>query len=67
LRRALAFQLLSAKTTKKPGDIAAAWLAKNSEAVLQFKRMIDEMKLRDEVDFATLTVAAQQFRSLIAN
>ena len=29
--------------------------------------MIDEMKLRDEVDFATLTVAARQLRNLISN
>ncbi len=67
LRRKLAFHLLSAKSTRKPGDIAAAWLAKNSAGVEQFKRMIDEMKLRDEVDFATLTVAARQLRNLISN
>lgn len=29
--------------------------------------MIDEMKLRDEIDFATLTVAAQEFRDLISD
>ncbi|HNP63843.1 MAG TPA: NAD-glutamate dehydrogenase [Woeseiaceae bacterium] len=67
LRRKLAFQLLSAKSSRKPGDIAAAWLTKNSDDVEQFKRMIGEMKLRDEVDFATLTVAAQQLRNLISN
>ncbi len=67
LRRELAFQLLSAKSSKKPGDVASAWLAKHAVAVEQFKRMIEEMKLRDEVDFATLTVAAAHFRSLITN
>jgi NAD-specific glutamate dehydrogenase len=29
--------------------------------------MIDEMKLRDEIDFATLTVAAQELRDLISD
>jgi NAD-specific glutamate dehydrogenase len=28
--------------------------------------MIDEMKLRDEIDFATLTVAADELRDLIS-
>lgn len=67
LRRELAFKLLSAKSNKKPGDIASSWLKKNNAAVEQFKRMIAEMQLRDEVDFATLTVAAAHLRSLIAN
>ena len=67
LRRELAFRLLSANSTRKPGAIASEWLQKRSDAVEQFKRMIEEMKLRDEVDFATLTVAAQQLRSLITH
>lgn len=67
LRRELAFNLLSARTTKDPSDVAAAWLKKHAAPVEQFKRMIDEMKLRDEIDFATLTVAAQELRNLIAN
>jgi NAD-specific glutamate dehydrogenase len=29
--------------------------------------MIEEMKLRSEIDFATLTVAAREFRDLISN
>jgi glutamate dehydrogenase len=67
LRRKLAFQLLTPRSKKEPGDIAAAWLKKHSSEVERFGNMIDEMKLRDEVDFATLTVAAQEFRDLISN
>jgi NAD-specific glutamate dehydrogenase len=29
--------------------------------------MIEEMKLRSEIDFATLTVAAQELRNLITD
>jgi glutamate dehydrogenase len=66
LRRELAFQLLTSRTKKEPGDIAEAWLKKNSAEVDRFTHMIDEMKLRDEIDFATLTVAAQELRDLIS-
>ena len=67
LRRHLAFQLLSARSKKDPGDVAAAWLKKHATAVEHYKRTIEEMKLRDVVDFATLTVAAQELRNLISN
>jgi glutamate dehydrogenase len=67
LRRRLAFQLLSARTKKEPGEIAAAWLKKHSAEVESFKSMIEEMKLRDVIDFATLTVAAQELRDLISS
>ena len=67
LRRELAFHLLAANSTRKPAAVAADWLASHRDGVEQFKRMIEEMKLRDEVDFATLTVAAQQLRSLISH
>ena len=66
LRRTLAFQLLSKHTKKDPIEIVAAWLKKNAASVDRFQHIIDEMKLRDEVDFATLTVAAQEFRELIS-
>jgi glutamate dehydrogenase len=67
LRRALAFKLITARSKKDPAHVANAWLEKNADSVQQFHRMIEEMKLRDEVDFATLTVAAQELRDLISN
>ena len=67
LRRNLAFQLLKPRSKKAASDVAATWLKKNARGVEQFKQTIDEMKLRNNVDFATLTVAAQELRDLIAD
>jgi glutamate dehydrogenase len=67
IRRKLAFQLLTPRSKKDPGSIAAAWLARHATEVDNFIGMMDEMKLRDEIDFATLSVAAQEFRDLISN
>jgi len=67
LRRKLAFQLLSPRSKKEPVVLAESWLKKKASEVDQFKHMIDEMKLRDEIDFATLTVAADELRNLISN
>ena len=67
IRRKLAFQLLSPRSKKDPGSIAATWLARHAREVDNFNSMMDEMKLRDEIDFATLSVAAQEFRDLISN
>jgi len=67
LRRALAFKLVTSRSKKDPAAVAKAWLEKNANRVQRFHGMIDEMKLRDEVDFATLTVAAQELRDLISH
>ena len=67
LRRNLAFQLLTPRSKKDPGSIATTWLARHAREVDQFNNMMAEMKLRDEIDFATLSVAAQEFRDLISN
>ena len=67
LRRELAFRLLSARSKKDPGLLAETWLKKNAEEVDRFNKMIGEMKLRDEVDFATLSVAADELQNLISN
>jgi glutamate dehydrogenase len=48
-------------------DAAAnKWLQKRQNDVQQFRTMLQEMQLRGEFDFATLSVAAQEFRKLIA-
>ncbi len=64
IRRELAFQLLTRRSKKDPGEIAQAWLDKRESGVSQFKHMIEEMKLRGDIDFATLSVAAQELRDL---
>jgi glutamate dehydrogenase len=67
LRRQLAAQLLASRSKRDMAVRVEEWLHKHAEEVTHFKRMIEEMKLRSEVDFATLTVAAQQLRDLITD
>jgi glutamate dehydrogenase len=66
-RRDLASKLLTPRTKKDPDIVADAWLKTHADEVERFTRMIAEMKLRDHVDFATLTVAAQELRKLVSN
>ena len=66
IRRTLGLQLLSSRSKKDPVNTAETWLQKRADEVNHFRQTISEMKLRDEVDFATLSVAAQQFRDLIS-
>lgn len=65
IRRELAYKLIKPRSKKDPGAVADEWLAQNDARVQRFRHMMDEMKLRDEIDFATLTVAAQELRDLI--
>ena len=66
LRRELAFRLLKARSKRDTGEIAELWLKKHADAVNRFCDMQEEMNRRDSVDFATLSVAAQELRELIA-
>ena len=66
IRRELAFTLLRPRSKRDSGEIASEWLHRNASGVEQFNLMVEEMKLRDRVDFATLSVAAQELRELIA-
>jgi len=56
----------AARSKQEPRKIAETWLKKHALEVDRFKKMIAEMQLRDEIDFATLTVAAQELRDLIS-
>ena len=67
LRREHAFKLLSPRSKKDPGSLAESWLKKNAAEVDRFNHLTDEMKLRDEIDFATLSVAADELKNLISN
>ncbi len=66
LRRDLAQRLL-VKRGKRPLSASLdKWLDEHDEAIARFRNMIDEMKLRGDFDFATLSVAAQELRDLIS-
>ena len=67
LRRELAAHLLAGRSKRDMAVRVDEWLVKHAQDVEHFKRMIEEMKLRSEIDFATLTVAAQELRNLITD
>jgi glutamate dehydrogenase len=53
--------------SKQPVEISAnKWMQTKAVEIQRFQTMLDEMKLRGAFDFATLSVAAQEFRNLIA-
>ena len=67
IRRDLGSQLLTRRSKRKPEDVAEQWLDKHAAGVEDFLHMLEEMKLRGDVDFATLSVAAQELRDLVSS
>jgi glutamate dehydrogenase len=67
IRRDLASRLLSTRSKRDMAVRVEEWLTARSDEVTRYKRMIEEMKLRNEIDFATLTVAAQELRALVSS
>jgi glutamate dehydrogenase len=67
MRRELAEQILRRRGKLTIKEAVDKWLAARADKVERFMAMIEEMKLRPDIDFATLSVAAQQFRDLIAD
>jgi glutamate dehydrogenase len=66
LRRDLSASLLKRRSKLEPIDLFEAWLEEHGVAVRKLDTVIAEMKLRPEIDFATLSVAAQELRRLAA-
>jgi glutamate dehydrogenase len=64
IRRDFAMALLNRRNRKSPSDAFENWIDRNSVAVRKFDSIVSEMRLRQEVDFATLSVAAQELRKL---
>ncbi len=67
LRRPLAARILKSRSKKDVGALVLQWLDDNAVDVDHFKQMISEMNVRSDVDFATLSVAAQELRDLVTN
>ena len=67
IRRDLAAQILRKRSKQDISVAVDNWLHERSAKVERFKSMVEEMSARNDVDFATLTVAAQEMRDLIAN
>ncbi len=64
IRRDVALRLLTRHGKTDPGEVARRWLERREDKVARFQNMIEEMKLRGKIDFATLSVAAQELRDL---
>ena len=67
VRRDLASQLLSRRSKAKAQDVAARWLAGHEHQIAEYLSMTDEIELRGQIDFATLSVIAQELRNLISH
>jgi glutamate dehydrogenase len=67
IRRELASKFLAGRSRRDIGLRVDEWLDQHAEQVGSFKRMVEEMKLRGNIDFATLTVAAQELRGLLSS
>ncbi len=67
IRRDLASKLLAGRSKRDIAVRANEWLDQHADDVGRFKRMVEEMKLRGDIDFATLTVAAQELRGLTSS
>jgi len=56
LRREMAEPILASRSKKSLTENADRWFEKNQKAITRFRTMVDEMKLRTALDFATLSV-----------
>jgi glutamate dehydrogenase len=67
IRRDLSANLLRTRSKAAPETLFENWTAKNAAGVRKLDTILAEMKLRQEIDFATLSVAAQELRKLISS
>jgi glutamate dehydrogenase len=67
LRRELAERFLTSRSKQKLSTSVDKWIDQRSDDIEQFRAMVDEIKIRSDFDFATLSVAAQKLRDLISN
>ncbi|MEM9208318.1 MAG: NAD-glutamate dehydrogenase domain-containing protein, partial [Pseudomonadota bacterium] len=66
VRRELAARLLKTQSRTAPTRIFDKWSQQNAASISKFDGILREMQLREEVDFATLSVAAQELRRIVA-
>ncbi|MEM9207680.1 MAG: NAD-glutamate dehydrogenase [Pseudomonadota bacterium] len=65
IRRDLAAGMLKSRSRKDVAVLVDDWLSQRHENVERFKQMLSEMRLRNAVDFASLSVAAQELQDLL--
>mgnify|MGYP003342152364 CR=1 FL=1 len=64
IRRDIVIDVLTAPVRGTPEERFKRWMERNARAIRKFDTMLSEMRLRDQVDFETLSVAAQELRKL---
>mgnify|MGYP002622245592 CR=1 FL=1 len=64
IRREFATHLLASAKRQKPETVFERWEKKNAAALKKFDTILAEMQLRGDIDFATMSVAAQELRKL---
>jgi glutamate dehydrogenase len=67
IRRDLSTILLRTRSKDDPETLFEKWTTSNAVGVRKLDSILGEMKLRQEIDFATLSVAAQELRKLISS
>jgi len=64
IRREFVIGLLNKRGRGTPQVHFERWMERNALAIRKYDAVLAEMRLRDDVDFATLSVAAQELRRL---
>ena len=67
VRRELAARLLDTRSKIKPTKLFEKWVDENTGSINKYDVVLREMQLREDIDFATLSVASQELRRLIAS
>ncbi len=67
VRRELSIKLLRGSGRANPVRLFDKWADSQSDGIEKFDAVLKEMQLREDIDFATLSVAAQELRRLIAD
>jgi glutamate dehydrogenase len=67
IRRDLSANLLRGRSKAEPVEMFERWMGKNEGGVRKLQSILAEMRLRQEVDFAVLSVASQELRKLISS
>ena len=64
IRRDIVIDVLSARSRGTPEERFTRWTERNSQLIRKFDAILAEMRLKNDIDFATLSVAAQELRKL---
>jgi glutamate dehydrogenase len=64
IRRDIVGDVFRARSRGTPEERLMRWMERNAVAVRKFDAILAEMRLRNDIDFATLSVAAQELRKL---